>query len=172
MKSSRRRRRCIRRSRTRSRSRRFKLKFPSRLKTSSTFFPKGTMAKKASCIVKISKNKKYAPKGVGSAIRFIQYYINRNKKRLKKSNQLNELKKAKKILQVYNNKSNKRRSRRTFGMDDDSISTATTVVLEGNDPQAGDRRVSIEDLFYRLQNQEKLKKKLVARGRKNKRKRR
>ena len=85
-----------------------KYSFPSRLKSVSTYFPTGTMATKASNIVRVSKQKKYAPKGIGSAIKWIQYYINRNKKRLKKSGQLAELEKAKRTLQALNNKKRSR----------------------------------------------------------------
>ena len=37
----------------------------------ATFYPKGTMTKDADTIYKVSKNKRYAPGGEGSAIRWL-----------------------------------------------------------------------------------------------------
>ena len=51
--------------------------FPTRLRTSAVKFPRGIMSKSTMEIYRAATNKKYAPKGLGSAIKFIQYYLNR-----------------------------------------------------------------------------------------------
>ena len=73
-------------------------KFPSKLPTASTFYPVGTMSKSAKTIYKVSKNKKYAPKGLGSAIKWLQYYLNRGGKGIP-TKQRKRIEKAKKWLQ-------------------------------------------------------------------------
>lgn len=85
----------------RSRSRRYGFNFPSRLPTASTFFPPGTMTRSAEHIARIGSNREYAPKGLGSAILWITYYINRNRRGIPKR-QLKQLEKARLILQKKN----------------------------------------------------------------------
>ena len=64
----------------------------------ATFYPKGTMTKDAQAIYKVSKNKRYAPGGEGSAIRWLTYYLNRGGRNIKPK-QRKEIEKARKMLQ-------------------------------------------------------------------------
>ena len=64
----------------------------------ATFYPKGTMTKDAKTIYKVSKNKRYAPGGEGSAIRWLTYYLNRGGRNIKPK-QRKEIEKARKMLQ-------------------------------------------------------------------------
>src|SRR5438270_12301701 len=48
-----------------------------KVKTVSTFPPEGTFSKDAASIARIMASKKVSPKGIGSGIRMIQYFINR-----------------------------------------------------------------------------------------------
>ena len=70
-----------------------------KVKTVSTFPPEGTFNKDARTIAKVLGSKKVSPKGVGSGIRMIQYFINRGGKGLTATRK-KELEKAKKILQA------------------------------------------------------------------------
>jgi hypothetical protein len=69
------------------------------VKTVSTFPPESTFTKDAESIAKIMASKKVSPKGIGSGIRMIQYFINRAGKNLP-AERKQELEKAKQILQV------------------------------------------------------------------------
>jgi tRNA(adenine34) deaminase len=69
----------------------------SDVKTVSTFPPEGTFTKDAETIAKIMAGKKVSPKGIGSGIRMIQYFINRAGKNLP-AERKKELEKAKRIL--------------------------------------------------------------------------
>lgn len=53
-----------------------------KVKTVSTFPPKGTFTKKAEDVARIMASKKVSPKGIGSGIRMIQFFINRAGKNL------------------------------------------------------------------------------------------
>lgn len=66
--------------------------------TISTYPPRGTFAKSGEEIARIMARKEISPKGVGSAIRMVQYFINRSGKKLSVSRR-KELELAKKILQ-------------------------------------------------------------------------
>ncbi|HYV37772.1 MAG TPA: DUF3175 domain-containing protein [Gemmataceae bacterium] len=68
-----------------------------KVKTVSTFPPKGTFSKDAENVARIMASKKVSPKGIGSGIRMIQYFINRAGKGLPESRK-KELQKAIKIL--------------------------------------------------------------------------
>ena len=68
------------------------------VKTVSTFPPERTFTKDAKSIAKTMASKKVSPRGIGSGIRMIQFFINRAGKNLP-AKQKNELEKAKKILQ-------------------------------------------------------------------------
>jgi hypothetical protein len=70
----------------------------------ATFFPEGTLSKSASHIVKIAKSKRYAPKGIGSAIRYLTYFLNRGGEGLSKTQRRN-IERARKTLQNLNKKS-------------------------------------------------------------------
>ena len=83
--------------------------FTGKRKRVATFYPKGTMTKDAEIIYKVSKNKKYAPGGEGSAIRWLTYYLNRGGKGIK-PRQRKEIERARRLLQQDLDK--KQRSRR------------------------------------------------------------
>lgn len=70
----------------------------SKVKTVSTFPPEGTFEKDAESIARIMASKKVSPKGLGSAIRMVQYFINRGGKGLSAARK-RELEKAKHLLQ-------------------------------------------------------------------------
>ena len=67
--------------------------------TVSTDPPKALFTQDADTIAKVMARKKVSPKGIGSGIRMIQYFINRAGKALPKTRK-KELEKAKKILQL------------------------------------------------------------------------
>ncbi len=68
------------------------------VKTVSTAPPEGTFTKDAETIAQTMARKEVSPKGIGSAIRMIQYFINRAGKNLP-TERKKELEKAKRILQ-------------------------------------------------------------------------
>ncbi|MGH9161862.1 MAG: DUF3175 domain-containing protein [Vicinamibacteraceae bacterium] len=68
------------------------------VKTDSTKPPPGTFKSSASQIAKTMARKDVSPKGPGSGVRMIQYYINRAGKNLSASRR-RELERAKKLLQ-------------------------------------------------------------------------
>jgi hypothetical protein len=69
------------------------------VKTVSTFPPEGTFTKDAQTIAEIMARKEVSPKGIGSGIRMIQFFINRAGKNLPPERK-NELEQAKRILQA------------------------------------------------------------------------
>lgn len=68
------------------------------VKTVSTFPPAGTFNKDAATVARIMASKKVSPKGIGSGIRMIQYFINRAGKGLSAARK-RVLERAKRILQ-------------------------------------------------------------------------
>jgi tRNA(adenine34) deaminase len=68
------------------------------VKTESTFPPKDTFNRSAASIARTMASKRVSPKGIGSGIRMIQYFINRAGKNLSASRR-RTLERAKKILQ-------------------------------------------------------------------------
>ena len=72
--------------------------------TESTFPEKGIFTKDAETIARHMVSKKVSPKGIGSGIRMIQYFINRAGKDLPASRK-HELQKAKRILQFQKKRS-------------------------------------------------------------------
>jgi Protein of unknown function (DUF3175) len=68
------------------------------VKTDSTHPPARTFSGSASQIARTMARKDVSPKGLGSAIRMIQYFINRGGRRLTASRR-RELERAKRILQ-------------------------------------------------------------------------
>jgi len=68
------------------------------VKTVSTFPPAGLFTKDAQTIAKVMASRRVSPKGPGSGIRMIQFFINRAGKNLPASRK-RELEKAKKIMQ-------------------------------------------------------------------------
>lgn len=73
------------------------------VQTVSTAPPKGIFTKKAETIARTLARKDVSPKGIGSAIKMIQYFINRAGKGLSKTRK-KELEKAKRILQEMKEK--------------------------------------------------------------------
>ncbi len=69
-----------------------------KVKTDSTHPPPGTFTGSAQQIADTMAEKNVSPKGLGSAIKMIQYFINRGGKNLPETRR-RELEKAKKILQ-------------------------------------------------------------------------
>jgi len=75
-----------------------KKKWVQSVKTVSTFPPEGLFTKDAETIAKTLASKKVSPKGIGSGIRMLQYFINRSGKSLSARRQ-KELEKAKHLMQ-------------------------------------------------------------------------
>jgi hypothetical protein len=75
-----------------------KKKWVQNVKTVSTFPDKDLFTKNAETIARAMASKKVSPKGIGSGIRMIQYFINRGGKNLPAARK-NELEEAKHILQ-------------------------------------------------------------------------
>lgn len=76
-----------------------KKKWSHKVKTVSTYPPEGLYTKDAKTIARVMASKKVSPKGIGSGIRMIQFYINRAGKNLSPTRR-HELEKAKEILQA------------------------------------------------------------------------
>ncbi len=76
-----------------------KKRWVSKVTTESTFPEKGIFTKDAETIARHIASKKVSPKGIGSGIRMIQYFINRAGKGLPASRR-RELEIAKKMLQA------------------------------------------------------------------------
>jgi tRNA(adenine34) deaminase len=68
------------------------------VKTVSTFPPEGLFTKDAETIAKSLSSKRVSPKGIGSGIKMIQYFINRSGSGLS-ARRKHELEKAKRIMQ-------------------------------------------------------------------------
>lgn len=75
-----------------------KKKWVRGVKTVSTYPPKDVFTKDAETIARKMASKKVSPKGVGSRIRMIQFFINRAGKNLPAARK-RELEKAKRLLQ-------------------------------------------------------------------------
>ena len=67
-----------------------------------TFPPEGIFTQDAETIARAMASKKVSPRGIGSAIRMVQFFINRAGKGLSKKRK-QELEKAKRILQAKRN---------------------------------------------------------------------
>ncbi|HJT31551.1 MAG TPA: DUF3175 domain-containing protein [Pirellulales bacterium] len=72
-----------------------------KVKTVSTFPPEGIFKQDAQTIAKSMASKKVSPRGIGSGIKMVQFFINRGGKNLP-AKRKRELEKAKKILQDMN----------------------------------------------------------------------
>ena len=70
----------------------------AKVKTVSTFPPRETFNQDAETVAKVMASRNVSPKGIGSGIRMIQYFINRAGKNLSPTRK-RELEKAKRILQ-------------------------------------------------------------------------
>ncbi|HZZ29907.1 MAG TPA: DUF3175 domain-containing protein [Pirellulales bacterium] len=88
-----------RHAKTRSHKKGSNKKWSGKVKTVSTYPPAGLYTKDAETIARVMATKKVSPKGIGSAIRMVQFFINRAGKTLPKSRR-RELEKAKDILQT------------------------------------------------------------------------
>lgn len=73
------------------------------MNTVSTYPPKDLYTKDAETIARVMATKRVSPKGLGSAIRMVQFYINRAGTNLPAS-RVRELQKAKRLLQKKNGK--------------------------------------------------------------------
>jgi len=85
-------------------------KWVRNVKTVSTYPPKDLFTKDAQTIAMTMAKKSVSPRGVGSGIRMIQYFINRAGKSLSMTRK-RELEKAKRILQKKQKCTNKRATR-------------------------------------------------------------
>jgi hypothetical protein len=75
-----------------------KKKWVRDVKTVSTYPPQGLFTRDAETIARTMASKKVSPRGIGSGIRMIQFFINRAGKNLAPQRK-RELEKAKRILQ-------------------------------------------------------------------------
>lgn len=75
--------------------------FTKERRKDATFFPRGSMNLPAEEIVELAQKEEVAPKGPGSAIRFLNYYRNRAGKQLKPERKA-ELQKAVDLLKEIN----------------------------------------------------------------------
>jgi hypothetical protein len=66
--------------------------------TVSTFAPPGTFGKDAKAIARIVASKRVSPKGLGSAIRMVQFFLNRSGTGISRARR-REVEKAKRLLQ-------------------------------------------------------------------------
>jgi len=73
-------------------------RWSAKVKTVSTYPPKNLYTKDAETIARVMATKKVSPKGLGSAIRMVQFFINRAGKSLS-ARRKNALEKAKHLLQ-------------------------------------------------------------------------
>jgi len=67
------------------------------VKTVSTFPPKGLFTRDAATIARVLASKKVSPKGPGSGMRMLTYFINRGGRGLSKTRKA-ELQRAKRLL--------------------------------------------------------------------------
>ncbi len=74
-------------------------KWVQNVKTVSTFPPKDLFTKDAGTIARVMGSRKVSPKGIGSGIRMIQYFINRSGKQLSEKRK-QVLEHAKHLLQT------------------------------------------------------------------------
>ncbi len=86
-----------------------KKKWVQDVRTVSTFPPEGLFTKDAETIARTMASKKVSPRGVGSGIRMIQFFINRAGKNLGPERK-RELERAKQLLQ-------EKRRKRTGGLE-------------------------------------------------------
>jgi hypothetical protein len=64
----------------------------------ATFAPPGTFSKDAASIARIVASKRVSPKGLGSAIRMVQFFLNRSGSGISQARR-REVEKAKRLLQ-------------------------------------------------------------------------
>jgi tRNA(adenine34) deaminase len=73
------------------------------VKTVSTYPPEGLFNRDARTIARSLASKRVSPKGIGSGIRMLQFYINRGGRGLSRTRRA-ELQRAKRLLQVMGHK--------------------------------------------------------------------
>jgi tRNA(adenine34) deaminase len=73
-------------------------KWSHKVTTVSTFPPRGIFLRDAETIARSLSSKKVSPKGIGSGIRMVQFFINRAGKKLSEDRK-RELEKAKNLMQ-------------------------------------------------------------------------
>src|SRR5579863_7772439 len=88
------------------RRRRNRRKWSAEVKTVSTFPPKGLFTKDAATIAKSLASKRVSPKGPGSGMRMLTFFINRAGRGLSASRR-RELEKAKRLLSARMQKTKK-----------------------------------------------------------------
>jgi tRNA(adenine34) deaminase len=82
------------------------------VQTVSTFPPESLFTQDAQTIARVMARQKVSPKGLGSAIRMVQFFINRAGKGLSPARR-KTLERAKRILQAKHRDQAKRRAART-----------------------------------------------------------
>jgi hypothetical protein len=82
-----------------------KKKWSARVKTVSTAPPEGVFTKDAETIARVMATKRVSPKGIGSGIRMVQFFINRAGKNLPVRRR-QELERAKKLLRARARRAN------------------------------------------------------------------
>src|SRR5262245_32452303 len=93
-----------------------KKKWVQGVKTVSTFPPQGLFTKSAATIARSLASPKVSPKGIGSGLRMLQYFINRAGKGMSPRRR-HELEKAKHLLQAKAAQRNEKKSgRKSAGM--------------------------------------------------------
>ena len=100
-----------RRARQRSHAKSADRRWVARVKTVSTFPPAGLFTRDAETIARSMASIRVSPKGIGSGIRMIQYFINRAGKGLPASRRW-ELERAKRLLQERRERASKRKPAR------------------------------------------------------------
>ena len=88
-----------------------KKKWVASVDTDSTHPPKGLFTKKAATIAKTLASPKVSPKGPGSGMRMLTYFVNRGGSGLSTERRA-ELEKAKNLLSAYIHKKDARKSRK------------------------------------------------------------
>ena len=91
-------------------AKRFKKRWVAKVTTDSTHPPRGLFTKKASTIARSLASKRVSPKGPGSGMRMLTYFINRAGRNLSPTRR-RELERAKKLLSATTQK--RRHSRQT-----------------------------------------------------------
>ncbi len=73
--------------------------WPRSVETASTFPPENLFSRDAETIARVLATRRVSPKGLGSAIRMIQFFLNRAGRNLS-AERRRELEKAKRLLQA------------------------------------------------------------------------
>ena len=87
-------------------------KWSDKVKTTSTYPPEGLFSRSAETIVRALASKKVSPKGPGSGMRMLSFYINRAGKNLSAARK-RELERAKELLAARVQAARARKAKRT-----------------------------------------------------------